>query len=234
MASLTGKLYSTTSEVEMACCGALKCGGGRYQNAAAAYKLYASQPDGGGNEHYQEEDDATQTKPEFQPVVMGAAGPYLPKQAYLTAHQGKVDVDSKIGSVEIIHADAVAATSTTTMVKTPSSRSVSIKVGVVLQPNQINAKQRKRSRDLWCQNKRVCSRQREFWGGKQNHGQDVILRIRIYQGRCCVATKPNQRQTKKKEKGSFVSEQKILFERVQESESFGEENNGSLTSKERR
>jgi hypothetical protein len=95
-----------------------------------------NRPDGGnGNEHDEEEDDAIRTKPEFQPAVAGAAGPYLSKRAFLTARRGKVDVDSKIGSVEIINPDAVATISTTTTVKAPSSGAVSIKVGVVLQPN---------------------------------------------------------------------------------------------------
>lgn len=54
------------------------------------------------------EDDAH--KEEFVAAAKGAAGPHMSKRAFLKARQGKVDVDSKIGSVEIINPEAVATT----------------------------------------------------------------------------------------------------------------------------
>lgn len=53
------------------------------------------------------------TKPEFVPAAKGAAGPHLSERAFLKARRGKVDVDSKIGSVEMINPEAVATTSST-------------------------------------------------------------------------------------------------------------------------
>ena len=51
------------------------------------------------------------TKEEFTPAAAGAAGPYKSKRAFLKARQGKVDVDSRIGTVELVSPDAVATTS---------------------------------------------------------------------------------------------------------------------------
>jgi U4/U6.U5 tri-snRNP component SNU23 len=49
-------------------------------------------------------------KEEFQPAARGAAGPEKSDRAFLKARRKKVDVDSKIGSVEMINPDAVATT----------------------------------------------------------------------------------------------------------------------------
>ena len=51
------------------------------------------------------------TKPEFVPAEKNAAGPHKSERAFLKARQGRVDVDSKIGSVEMINPDAAATTS---------------------------------------------------------------------------------------------------------------------------
>ena len=50
------------------------------------------------------------TKEEFVPAVKGAAGPHMSKRAFLKARKNKVDVDSKIGSVEIVNPEAAATT----------------------------------------------------------------------------------------------------------------------------
>jgi hypothetical protein len=52
-------------------------------------------------------------KEEFQPAAEGAAGPEKSKRAFLKARRDKVDIDSKVGSTEIVSAEAVAKTSTT-------------------------------------------------------------------------------------------------------------------------
>jgi len=62
------------------------------------------------------DDDATQPaeKEEFQQADAGAQGPMNSKRAFLKARRGKVDLDSKVGTSEIIHPDAVAASSSAT------------------------------------------------------------------------------------------------------------------------
>jgi len=57
-----------------------------------------------------DEEGLQQWKEEFQPAPKGAAGPEKSDRAFLKARRNKVDVDSKIGSVEIINPDAVATT----------------------------------------------------------------------------------------------------------------------------
>lgn len=49
---------------------------------------------------------------EFLPAPAGAAGPHMSKRAFLKARTGRLDdvIDSKIGSVEIVHPDAVSTT----------------------------------------------------------------------------------------------------------------------------
>jgi hypothetical protein len=49
-------------------------------------------------------------KEEFQRAAKGAAGPAKSERAFLKARRNRVDVDSKIGSVEIINPEAVATT----------------------------------------------------------------------------------------------------------------------------
>mmetsp|Transcript_108175 Transcript_108175/g.312614 ORF Transcript_108175/g.312614 Transcript_108175/m.312614 type:complete len:291 (+) Transcript_108175:19-891(+) len=56
----------------------------------------------------QVEDD--ELKEEFQPAAKGAAGPEKSERAFLKARRNRVDVDSKIGSIEIVNPDAVATT----------------------------------------------------------------------------------------------------------------------------
>jgi hypothetical protein len=49
-------------------------------------------------------------KEEFQRATKGAAGPAKSERAFLQARRKRVDVDSKIGSVEIVNPDAAATT----------------------------------------------------------------------------------------------------------------------------
>ena len=55
-------------------------------------------------------DEEESTREEFIPAVKGAAGPVASKRAFLKARRNKVDVDSKIGSVEIVNPEAAATT----------------------------------------------------------------------------------------------------------------------------
>lgn len=55
-----------------------------------------------------EEDEST--REEFTPADKGAAGPHKSQRAFLKARRNKVDVDSKIGSVEIVNPEAAATT----------------------------------------------------------------------------------------------------------------------------
>lgn len=55
----------------------------------------------------------SQEKEEFRPAEKGAAGPERSKRAFLQARRGKVDdIDSRVGSTEIVSAEAAATTST--------------------------------------------------------------------------------------------------------------------------
>eukprot|EP00566_Odontella_aurita_P015582 CAMPEP_0113562674 /NCGR_PEP_ID=MMETSP0015_2-20120614/20653_1 /TAXON_ID=2838 /ORGANISM="Odontella" /LENGTH=286 /DNA_ID=CAMNT_0000464587 /DNA_START=111 /DNA_END=971 /DNA_ORIENTATION=+ /assembly_acc=CAM_ASM_000160 len=49
-------------------------------------------------------------KEEFVPAVSGTAGPERSRRAFLKARKNRVDLDSKVGSSEIISPDAVATT----------------------------------------------------------------------------------------------------------------------------
>ena len=51
-------------------------------------------------------------KEEFVPAERGASGPEGSKRAFLKARQGKVDVDSKVGTSEMVSVEAAAAIST--------------------------------------------------------------------------------------------------------------------------
>lgn len=54
---------------------------------------------------------SNEEKEEFRPAAPGAAGPEKSKRAFLKARQEKVvDIDSKVGSTEIVSAEAVAKT----------------------------------------------------------------------------------------------------------------------------
>jgi hypothetical protein len=55
-------------------------------------------------------DDEAESKEEFVPAAKGAVGPHKSKRAFLKARKGKVDVDSKIGSVEMVNPEAAATT----------------------------------------------------------------------------------------------------------------------------
>ena len=57
-------------------------------------------------------DDSDEDKEEFQPAQAGAAGPEGSKRAFLKARERKVDIDSKIGSTEMVSAEVAATTST--------------------------------------------------------------------------------------------------------------------------
>lgn len=52
--------------------------------------------------------DDEESKEEFTPAAADAAGPAKSKRAYLKARRGKVDIDSKIGSTEMVSAEAAA------------------------------------------------------------------------------------------------------------------------------
>lgn len=56
------------------------------------------------------DDNGEEQKEEFQRAAKGAAGPAKSERAFLKARRQRVDVDSKIGSVEMIHPDAAATT----------------------------------------------------------------------------------------------------------------------------
>jgi U4/U6.U5 tri-snRNP component SNU23 len=56
-------------------------------------------------------DDAN--KEEFQQAPQHAAGPEGSDRAFLKARRGKVDIDAKVGTTEIVSAEAAATTSTT-------------------------------------------------------------------------------------------------------------------------
>jgi hypothetical protein len=73
----------------------------------------------------------TEEKEEFRPAEEGAAGPERSKRAFLQARRDKVDIDSKVGSTEIVSAEAVAMTSTKLDDATGSIK-VRFKVTVVL------------------------------------------------------------------------------------------------------
>lgn len=69
-------------------------------------------------------------KEEFQKAESGAQGPLNSKRAFLKARRGKVDLESKVGTSEIINPDAVATSSA-------SSDGVSIKDGVTKSVNGV-------------------------------------------------------------------------------------------------
>lgn len=54
------------------------------------------------------DDSRAKLKEEFQPAEVGAQGPMFSQRAFLKARREKVDLESKIGTTEIIHPDAVA------------------------------------------------------------------------------------------------------------------------------
>eukprot|EP00980_Cylindrotheca_fusiformis_P005466 scaffold1169_cov120-Cylindrotheca_fusiformis.AAC.16 len=74
-------------------------------------KVSASPAAGDKRSLVEMEDDTH--KEEFVPAVKGAAGPHLSKRAFLKARQSKVDVDSKVGTIEVINPEAVATTKAT-------------------------------------------------------------------------------------------------------------------------
>ena len=74
----------------------------------------------GGHRQQQEEDDVVkrvkgdeeeEAKEEFTPAEPGAAGPMGSQRAFLKPRKGKVDVDSKAGSTEMISAEAAVKSS---------------------------------------------------------------------------------------------------------------------------
>lgn len=54
----------------------------------------------------------TDDKEEFTPAIEGAAGPEKSDRAFLKARRQKVEIDSKVGSTEIVSAEAATKTST--------------------------------------------------------------------------------------------------------------------------
>lgn len=61
-----------------------------------------------------QDDQDEPLKEEFTPATEGAVGPYKSKRAFLKARRDKVDIDSKVGTSEIVSAEAVATSSTIT------------------------------------------------------------------------------------------------------------------------
>ncbi len=62
-----------------------------------------------GEKRPMEEDDES-NREEFIPADKGAAGPLKSQRAFLKARRNKVDMDSKIGFVEIVNPEAAATT----------------------------------------------------------------------------------------------------------------------------
>jgi U4/U6.U5 tri-snRNP component SNU23 len=60
------------------------------------------------------DDSCIELKEEFQHAESGAQGPLNSKRAFLKARRGKVDLESKLGTTEIIHPDAAATSSSLT------------------------------------------------------------------------------------------------------------------------
>jgi U4/U6.U5 tri-snRNP component SNU23 len=56
--------------------------------------------------------DDDDNKEEFTPAAAGAAGPEKSERAFLKARKSKVDIDSKVGSTEMVSAEAAATTAT--------------------------------------------------------------------------------------------------------------------------
>jgi U4/U6.U5 tri-snRNP component SNU23 len=69
-------------------------------------------------------EDGEESKEEFTPAVSGAAGPHMSQRAFLKARRDKVDVDSKVGTVEFVNPEASATT------KSMAGDGTSIKDGV--------------------------------------------------------------------------------------------------------
>lgn len=69
-------------------------------------------------------------KEEFRPAEKGAAGPERSKRAFLKARRGKVDIDSKVGSMEIVSAEAAATTST--KLSDDATGSIKVRTGVAV------------------------------------------------------------------------------------------------------
>mmetsp|Transcript_16846 Transcript_16846/g.31904 ORF Transcript_16846/g.31904 Transcript_16846/m.31904 type:complete len:267 (+) Transcript_16846:111-911(+) len=70
--------------------------------------LPVAESDSSNNDPHKEE------KEEFRNAEVGAEGPLNSKRAFLKARRGKVDLDSKIGTTEIILPDAVATSTSNT------------------------------------------------------------------------------------------------------------------------
>jgi hypothetical protein len=56
-------------------------------------------------------DQQEDLKEEFTPAAEGSVGPEKSERAFLKARQGKVDIDSKVGTTEMVSAEAVASSS---------------------------------------------------------------------------------------------------------------------------
>lgn len=72
---------------------------------------YPAQPAGDGDATGSGDDDH---KEEFQRASQGAVGPEGSDRAFLKARRGKVDIDTKVGTTELVSAEAAATSSTTT------------------------------------------------------------------------------------------------------------------------
>lgn len=70
------------------------------------------QQPGVGSKRPREEEEPLEE--EFTPAMKGAAGPMRSKRAFLKARTGRVDIDSRIGSTELVTTEEVATSKTTT------------------------------------------------------------------------------------------------------------------------
>jgi U4/U6.U5 tri-snRNP component SNU23 len=87
-----------------------------YEERAKARKQAAEEGGGSNNKNQgplplaAAGEDGEDSKEEFAPAVPGAAGPHMSKRAFLKARRDKVDVDSKVGTVEFVNPEASATT----------------------------------------------------------------------------------------------------------------------------
>lgn len=73
-------------------------------------KLSRTKPAELGEKRFIDEVEDDSNKEEFIAAPKGAAGPKLSKRAFLKARRNRVDVDSKVGTIEMINPDAAATT----------------------------------------------------------------------------------------------------------------------------
>jgi U4/U6.U5 tri-snRNP component SNU23 len=83
--------------------------GNNNNNKNRPHNSLAAEPQAGDDNAVSGEDDH---KEEFQRASQGAVGPEGSDRAFLKARRGKVDIDTKIGTTELVSAEAAATSST--------------------------------------------------------------------------------------------------------------------------